>query len=216
MASTLTGTQLITKLQNIVDDVLDETLALQLLNDAKDELESMHIWEQLKRETTFTVSSGYTYTSALSALPTRFALDVRMVQSGGQPEYDKVAFDDLAAKQNSPNGYFIDLYSGNVHLTGTGHSAKTMYFYYTEYSTDITTSTSWSFPGRFHYLLPIKAAELYYMADAGERSRSWDDKWAQQFERGVRLMEVWNDSIKLRNKGGRQMVATARNTVGRF
>ncbi len=216
MASTLTGTQLITKLQNIVDDVLDETLALQLLNDAKDELESMHIWEQLKKETTYAITAGSSYATAAGALPTRFALDVRMVESTGTPDYHKIAFDDLQAKKNNAFGYFIDLNAGNIHLAGTSQSAKTVHFYYTEYSTDITTSTSWSFPGRFHYLLPIKAAELYYMADAGERSRSWDDKWAQQFERGVRLMEVWNDSIKLRNKGGRQMVATARNTVGRF
>lgn len=199
----MTGAQIITKFQNMVDDVLDTDFMYQLLNDAKDEVEGMLAWEQLKRETSFSISAGYAYTTVATALPTRFALPIRMVEYSSYLPYDKFDFDDLHAKVNAPYGYFIDLAGGNIYLTGSAHSAKTMYFYYTAYSADITSGTSWAFPDRFHSILPLKMAELYYASDAGERGRSWDDKWAIQFERELGRMMAWNDKLKLAGRSQR-------------
>ena len=56
---------LITKFQNMVDDALDSDYMYQLLNDAKDEVEGMIAWEQMKRETT---------TLSLLATPTHLLL----------------------------------------------------------------------------------------------------------------------------------------------
>lgn len=212
----MTGSVIITKFQNMVDDVLDEDFAYQLLNDAKDEIEAMHVWEQLKKEQTYTVTAGTDYSTAIGTLPTRFALDVRMTDALGTPEYSKVSFDDLQGKRNNALSYFIDLNAGNLHISGENNAAASLVFCYTEYSADIASGTEWGFPSRFHHLLPLKMAELYYLADAGERGRSWDDKWAQQFERGIRLMETWNDRLKLTNKSRGGATATARNTVGRW
>jgi hypothetical protein len=195
-----TGAQIITKFQNMVDDVLDTDFAYQLLNDAKDEVEAMQDWEQLKNEQAYSVSSGYSFTSALGALPTRFSLDVVMNENGSYVDYEKVSFEDRYGKANHPLGYFIDLSGGNIHLTGSNHSAKTMYLCYTKYSADITSSTSWAFPSRFHGILALKMAELYFAADAGERGRSWDDKWAIQFERELGRMTLWDDMLKTRNR----------------
>lgn len=196
----MTGAELITRFQNMVDDALDTDYMYQLLNDAKDEVEGYIAWEQLKRETTYTVSGGYSYTSTIGNLPTRFALPVRMVEDTSFMEYQKIDFDDRPNKALNSYGYFIDLAGGTISLSGTNHSAKTMYFYYTSYSADITSSTSWTFPDRFHSIIALKMAELYYLSDAGERGRSWDDKWSNQYERALAGMVTWNDKLKMANR----------------
>ena len=196
----MTGAQTITKFQNMVDDVLDSDFVYQLLNDAKDEVEALGVWLQLLKETTYTVASGYSFTSALGTLPTRFALDVRVVENNSNVEYEKVGFDDRVQKESNPLGYFIDLANNNFYLSGQNHSAKTIYLYYTDYSADLTSVTSWVFPSRFHSIIPLKMAELYYAADAGERGRAWDDRWAAQFERELARMTAWNDSLTVRNR----------------
>lgn len=187
----------------MVDDVLDEDFEYQLLNDAKDEVEGMLAWEQLKKEQSYTVTAGYSFTSALSALPTRFALPVRMTEDSSYVEYDAVSFDDRYAKANHPYGYFIDLAGGNLYLSGSNHSAKTMYFYYTDYSADLTSADTWVFPSRFHNIIALKMSELYYAADAGEKGRSWDDRWAAQYERAINRMMLWNDELKSRNRSAK-------------
>ena len=196
----MTGAQIVTKFENMVDDVLDTDFVYQLLNDAKDEIESSQIWLQLLKETSYVVASGYSFTSALGALPTRFALDVRVIEDNSNVEYEKVGFDDRVQKENNPLGYFIDLANGNFYLTGSNHAAATLYLYYTDYSADITSATSWVFPSRFHFIIPLKMAELYYAADAGEKGRAWDDRWSAQYERILGRMMSWNDSLKVRNR----------------
>ena len=182
----------------MTQDVIDADYALNILNDAKDEVEASHPWLQLTKEQSYSVSSGYTYASALGTLPTRFAVDIRMTEGDGNFDYHKIRFDDRQAKVHDSTGYFIDLNGGNIHLGGS-HDAKTMYLYYTEYSADLTSSDTWGFPSRFHSILPLKMAELYYLSDAGEKSRSWNQEWAVQFERKMAQMVQWDEQLKLRN-----------------
>ncbi len=200
----MTGVEIITKFENMVQDSLDSDFAYQLLNDAKDEVEAMQAWFILTKETSFSISSGYSFSSAAGSLPTRFALDIS-VSDGSNLPYAKVDFTDRYSKENASYGYFIDLANDNFHLAGSNHSAKTIYLYYTDYSADITSTGTWSFPDRFHSILPLKMAELYYPADAGERSRSWDDRWAIQYERALARMYAWNDQLKVNNRRSRRL-----------
>lgn len=196
----MTGTQILTKFQNMINDVIDTDFAIQLMNDAKDEIEALQDWEQLKQETTYPVSAGYTYTTALSTLPARMALPVAMMDESNYHPYSKFDFQDLYGRRNASFGYFIDLAGGNIYLTGQNHAAKTMHFFYTKYSADIAEATSWAFPDRFHSILPLKMAQLYYYSDAGERGRSWDDKWAIEFERKLASMQLWDGQLKSRSR----------------
>jgi hypothetical protein len=196
----MTGLEIITKFENMVDDTLDSEFAYQLLNDAKDEVESMQDWEVLKKETTYSVTGSYSYTSALGSLPTRFNLPLKMVESSSNIDYHKVNFEDLFAKTNDAFGYFIDYAEDNIHLCGENHGAKTMYLYYTTYSADLEAASEWVFPSRFHSIIPLKMAELYYAADSGEHSRSWDEKWAVQFERQLNRMRTWDNRLKSKTK----------------
>ena len=194
------GSAIITKFREMVQDGLDSDYELQLLNDAKDEVEAMIEWEQLVTEQSYSVPEGYTFTTALGVLPTRLALPIRLVEGTSYLEYDKVDFSDRARRANASYAYFIDLANGNIHLSGSNHAAATVFFYFTKYSADIALATEWAFPGRFHAILAYKMAELYYASNAGEQSRSWDRTWSAQYERKLSQMTSWNDNLKLANR----------------
>ena len=172
---------------------------MQLLNDAKNEVEAMRPWEILKYEQSYSVPSGYSYSTSLGSLPTNFSLDLRVVENDGYPEYRKVALDDRNNRVNGSSAYFLNLAANTFHISGQNHSSKTVYLYYTKYSDDITPSTSWSFPTTFHNLLPLKMAQLYYASDAGEKSRSWDDRWSLEFSQTLNRAILWDEQLKSRN-----------------
>lgn len=207
----MTGTQVLTKFHNMIDDQLDSDFELQLLNDAKDEIESMKDWEMLKASTTYSIASGYSYTSSAGSLPTRFIMD-SLVTEGNGLDYTKIRFEDLNARQHNVRGYWLDMANSALYISGSNHAAKTVYLFYTAGSADITTTTSWAFPSRFHKALALKMAEMYYLSDATEKGRAYNQEWAQQFAGEMRFMEIWDDRLKLKNRrpSGRGVI-TGRN-----
>lgn len=191
----MTGEQTITKFRNMVDDQLDVDFEYQLLNDAKNEVEEMAIWEYLKRKTTFTGLS--------TAIPSSFSRILRIAQDNDYTEYQQIPIEQQDFYNDESYTYYLDFENSLIQLTETT-SPQTKNVFYTITSTDIAADTEWVFPSRFHRILPIKMAELYYAADAGEKSRAWDDRWAAQFERTLNQMYAWNDSLKIRNRANRR------------
>lgn len=206
----MTGAELVTKLENMTDDVLDVDFANQLTNDAKDEVEAMVVWEMLKKAAQYVVPQGYSHGTVLGALPSDFALDRSLIEVNSVVPYSKVLIDDLAEQQYNPRGYFLDLGGNALHLSGSNHGAKTVQLNYARFSPTIEEGTSWVFPERFHRVLPLKMAELYYLSDAPDKSRSYNQEWAVQFERALKQMELWNDALKL--TGRRPARGRARQT----
>lgn len=192
----MTGAQMITKCENMVDDVINADYALQLVNDAINEVEASHDWEQLKKEHSFTLTSGATIDTNFS-LPSDFSHAIAMYDDGFVP-YTLIPFEERRKRRDENFAYVIDFVNSNIQFTGTQSGSKTMYFYYIGYSTDIATSGTWSFPERFHSIVPYKMAEIYYASDAGEKARSWDDRWSNQFERKMEDMRTWDTKMKLR------------------
>jgi hypothetical protein len=194
----MTGDQILQKFSSMIDDNLDEDFLLQLANDAKDEVEAVRVWEKLKRELAVTVTAGLSFTTPLASLPTGFIDSVSL--SDSHIRYTRVSFDDRAAKENSGLGYFIDLFNEKLHLCGTNNAAASLSWVYTASSPDITASTEWIFPERFHQIIPLKMAELYYAIDGGEKGRAWDDRWKNQFDLILGSMERWDARIKVASK----------------
>lgn len=200
----MTGAETITKFINMVDDVIDSDFAYQLLNDAKDLIEGERIWEQLKAvDSSQTATQGETQ-STTHALPTRFALPIKLMVGDDYQPYDLINFEDQRNYRDNSRGFFIDQANGTYALTGTVGKTATIYLYHTKYSADITSGTSWAFPSRFHTLLPYKMAQIYYAADAGEKSRSWDDRWALYYDTAFKAMEMWDAQLKMRAKSIKQ------------
>lgn len=194
----MTGQELITKFIEMVDDELSNDLMLQLVNDAKDDIESSQIWEKLKAE-----DSSHVETTASIALPTRFALPIKLYVGTDYDPYTLIPMEDSRMHRDDSRAFYLDLANDVYYLTGNRTSSNTIYFFHTKYSEDIALGTSWVFPERFHNLIPLKMAQLYYAIDAGDKNRSWDDRWTNYFEQGLNQMQTWNDQLKMRANRGR-------------
>lgn len=197
----MTGSEIITKFRNMVDDQLDEDFEYELLHDAKDEIESMAVWEILKRKTTFTGLSV--------AIPSKMNSLLRISENDDYTQYQQIPIEDQDIYVDQSYTYYIDFQNNVIQLTDS-QSTATKNVFYTIWSDDITADTSWVFPSNFHAAIPIKMAELYYLSDSGERGRSWDDKWGQQFERIMARMYSWNDRLKTKNRSGRMLHSNPR------
>lgn len=172
----------------MVDDVLDTDYTYQLLNDAMNEVESMAVWEILKRSTSFTATS--------TTLPTRFQRVLYLVDSSGYTEYKQIPFEQKDIYNATGYTFYID-HGNNTLYVLDNNASITKNLYYTQYSADLTSSDTWGFPAWCHSILPYKMAEIYYASDAGEKSRAWDDRWSAQYERMLNRMFQWNDSLKV-------------------
>lgn len=182
----MTTDEMITKFRNMVDDRLDEDFEFQLLNDAVSEIETMVVWEILKKKTSTT--------SLTTSLPTRFLDIIKITQINSTVEYSKILMEEQDLYTSSNLVYYLDVANNNLVFLST--PTTTVNIFYTQSSEELGSGDTWGFPVFMHKAVPIKMAELYYFADAGERSRSWDDKWTIQYDRALARGLVWNDRLK--------------------
>lgn len=188
----MTASQMVTKFINMVDDELDTDFTYQLLNDAKNEVESMRVWEVLKGSTTFNAIS--------TALPTRFQNILKVIDSN-LTEYLHIPIEQKLEYSQQNNVYYLDYAANTLYLLQSPNA--TVSIFYTFYSADLTADDTWSFPSWCHAIIPYKMAEIYYAADAGEKARSWDDRWTAQYQRMLSRMETWDDKLKVKGRSQR-------------
>lgn len=196
----MTVATMLQKFQNMVDDVIDQEFMLQILNDAKNEIEGLQIWEQLKAvDSSQTAIVGATSTTT-HPLPTKFNIPVAMYLGTDYSPYTQVNFEEQRAIRSNSRAFVIDLANSVYFLTGTIGTTQTIYFYYTKYTDDLTINDTWGFPTRFHDLIPLKMAQMYYAFDAGEKFRAWDDRWGQYYEKRLGDLVRWDAQMKNRAK----------------
>lgn len=184
----MTGAEIYTKFINMVDDELDTDYTYQLMNDARDEIESQVDWEILKNKTTIT--------SASTSLPTNFVSDILLTD--GSSRYIKINKEDSDIYNYNAYSYYLDLANNKLEIIN--YNSQTLYFYYIKSSTEISSDTEWIFPSRFHSILAYKMAQMYYASDAGEKSRSWDDRWNIYFKTKFDQMLNWDTRLKTLNR----------------
>lgn len=197
----MTGSQIITKFRNMVNDQLEGDFEYQLLNDAKNEVEQEQTWEVLKYlDSSATVSQGETMTTT-HALPSNFLSPIVLFVGNDYTPYTLFSFEEGRMYRDYTRGFVINNAGSTYSLTGTAGATNTIYLYYTKYSDDITSTTSWSaFPARFHDILALKMAKIYYAANAGEKGRAWDDRWEQEYKLSLDAMKKWDFNLKNRAK----------------
>lgn len=181
----MTGSQIITKFINMVDDELDSDYMYQLMNDAKNEIESERVWEILKDKQSITASE--------TALASDFNFDLLLTD--GTTKYSKIKKEESDILDGGAMLYYLDMLNNNLEIIN--YDSSTLYFYYTIITSDITSTTEWSFPARFHSVLAYKMAQIYYSADAGEKGRAWDDRWKMYYTELMNKLYVWDDRLKL-------------------
>lgn len=178
------------------DEDVDETLALQLANMIKDQVDEDRPWEFRKVvDTSKSALSSDTWETA-KALPATFSSPMDTIYVGDDP-YHEVSFPELRSLKDIPNRFAIDHANGNYYLTGRVSGTKTISFWFLKTTTDIELDTSPSWPTRWHKLIPPMMAEMYPAIENMERGRSWDDKWLQVAARYLSAMRRWDNRLKL-------------------
>lgn len=196
----MTGQDLYDFFSTLVDDSdLDIDNFLVLVNVAKDRREDVRPWQYLKKlDSSKTASVGDTYLTA-KALPTDWRYDYKLY-IGTEIEAKPVPFEQQHIFKNSPNYYFVDVASGNYYLTGSQNSSKTIYNFYIKTTADITASTSWSAPSRFHPLLAFDVAGFFMNGiDADDIYRGMAPEQKAAALLLDHSMIAWDTSLKMRS-----------------
>jgi len=197
----MTGLEYITKFQNMVDDVLDTDFMYQLLNDAKNEVEAEQGWECLKYCDDSQYANQGDTIAVTHPLPANFISPLSLFVGLDYTPYSIISFEDVRRFRDVTRFFVIDYAQNTFALTGVAGQAGTIYLNYFKFSDDITDSTTWSaFPARFNDILTLKMAQLYYSANAGEKSRAWDDRWKAYYESTMNAMKKWDFNLKMRAK----------------
>lgn len=196
----MTGQECLTKFETMVDDVLDQDFELQLLNDAKNQIEAEYTWEFLKAvDMTGSVVKGDKQT-VTHAFPGNMAFPLKVQMLTDRTPYSQVNFEDQYMYQDVTRYWFAN-YANNVFsFTGVIGKNDTILFFFQKYTDDLTLTTEWLFPERFHRILPMKMAELYYAVDAGEKMRAWDDRWGKNYDYTLQQMQLWDAKLKEQSK----------------
>lgn len=201
MASPLSADAILSQFEQLIDDSLDITTELFLLNEVKDTLETQRSWAMLMGlDTSQSTSTGDTFNTT-HALPSDFAMPSPrgIYVTGDLIPYRQIPFEGQIDFQAITYAYFIDYYNSQYHLCGSPGRTAAIQFFYRRFSPTLTLITSggspWIFPARFHPILPYLMAKKYFAIDQGE-NRNWDDKWDIYIRELKEAMVSWDDSLQ--------------------
>lgn len=189
----MTGTQLITFLHSLIDgDSLDQDTELDLLNNARVNLEDERDWEFLKK-----LDETETASTSAKSLPSDFSLPLNLYVGDDTTPYYQIPFEQKHLFTGNSRSFYIDYANANYYLLNQ-NNGNTIYFYYFYDPDDITTTTSPVFPTKFHKLLAFDAAKLFYAADQSERNFDWSPTWKFEYNRLKNSMIKWDNRLKKR------------------
>lgn len=187
----MTGAEIKTFFEGIIDDTIDTDVTYNLMNLAKEEVESERPWEMLKK-----MDSSLSASSAAKALPSDFFLPIDTIYVGTTP-YFQVPFEQQRLFANSANRWYIDLANSVYYLLGSNQSG-TIYFPYIYKTTDLAAGVTPVWPARFHKRIPFRMAELYYAVDQGDKALAWNEQWGKEAELLRLMMQTWDSNLKKR------------------
>lgn len=176
-------------LEGIVDDEMDQTLALDFINNGKELVEDERPWAYLKKKTPAVTKT----TTILIPEDYRRTLKIRV----GTRSLSQVPFEDVEVWENASGKWSLDFGGGIIMILDPGSNGLLTHTYL-KTTPDIELDTSPIFPARYHKLCVFAAAELYFAVDQGDRSRSWDDKWAVQRKLLRDSMVAWDAQLQVR------------------
>jgi hypothetical protein len=198
------GSELKTFVESLIDDTIEETLFLTLLNVAKDWVEEQVEWEMLKTwDRSLTYSPGYTYLTELS-LPTGFRslYGDGIIYLGEDNPYSGVPFGDLYRYRQYGNRYTINYLTNKLHILGSESVSYTINIPYLKTTEELTLTNSWAFPARFHKLLGFRVAGYYTSGvDADDIYARMSPAHRVAAQEIYESMKKWNTRIILISMG---------------
>lgn len=192
--------------ESILDQTIEDSLFLSILNVLKDRREEMRPWQFLLK-----LDSSNSATTSPITLPTDFRLPRKLLVGTGFYERLPVRFDEQHQYQNDSSKYFLDMANLTYTLLGPIGQGGTVYLYYvktTPYLTALTDVLTW--PTRFWPLLAFDIAG-YIM-----NGQDADDIFARMSpeNKGQALlleaqMTNWDNQLQIAAQGGRVGVANS-------
>ena len=198
----MTADSIIFQFEVLVQDSLDITTELFLLNAAKQSIESKRTWALLAAlDTTQSVASSDTFQTP-KTLPSDFFLpSPRGIYVGTDLNpYTQVPFEAQIDFQSITYAYFIDFFNKVYYLCGAQSQSGTIKFFYRRQSPSLALAAQvgnpWIFPTTFHPILVYEMAKKYFAADQGDKSKAWDDRWDSYMREVLEDMVAWDDQLQ--------------------
>lgn len=202
MASPLTADEILSQFESLIDDSLDQTTELFLLNEVKDSIESERQWAMLMAlDTSQSANPGDTFATT-HPLPSDFGLpSPRGIYVGTDLiPYKQIPSESQIDFQSITYAYFIDYYNSKYSLCGSVSQSGPIKFFYRRFSGTMALTANggqpWVFPARFHPLLVYEMAIKYFAANQGDKAKAWDDRWSDYAQRIREAMYSWDDSMQ--------------------
>lgn len=202
MASPLSADQIIVQFEALIDDSLDTTTELFLLNQVKDSIESKRAWEWLKKlDLSQTASISDTFQTP-HTLPSDFIKpsESGIYITGDMIPYKQIPFESQIKYQSITYVYFIDFLNQKFYLGGSPGRNGAIQFFYQAASPSLALISNggspWIFPAKFHPILPFAMAKKYFAIDQGDKSRSWDDRWTTFMQEMEEDMNAWDSELQ--------------------
>jgi hypothetical protein len=198
--------------EKIVDDALDQTLEVQLLNAAKDMLENERDWQYLKKlDTSQVFNSGDTFLTT-HPLPSDFVrpssygifIGLNQTTQVDMIPYQLIPYEQAIRWQAITHRYYIDMNNLVYGIMGSANPGGTIYFYYQKFTPPLAPATGSqpsgtvntpSMPKRFIPLLVYYMGMQYFAVDQGDKNRAWDDRWQKYFSDLHDAMVLWDEML---------------------
>lgn len=199
----MTADEILSQFEELIQDSLDQTTELFLLNEVKNTIEQERLYAKLRRlNVSQTASPGDTF-QTMKALPDDFSMpSPRGIYVGTDLiPYGLVNFESQIAFQAITYSYYIDYYASQFALCGSVSMSGIIKFFYQAFSPELALVADggqpWIFPTRFHPRLVYEMAIKYFAIDQGDKSRAWDDRWTAWAKLLKEQMASWDDSLQM-------------------
>lgn len=189
--------------ESILDQTIEDSLFIAVLNTMKNRREEMRAWQfLLKLKDTDSAS-----TSPI-ALPDDFRLPRKLLVGTGFQPYTPVRFDEQHLYRNSSNRYFLDMANNTYKLLGTAPTG-TVYLYYLKTTPEIEELTDvLTWPKRFWSILSYEiAGYIQSGVDADDIFARMSPENKGQALLLAQQMENWDNQLQIASQNGRVGVA---------
>lgn len=184
------GSELVSLLEGLVDDTINENLAIALMDSVKENIETERPWNYLTAEQSFTVPANTDYSANL---PGDFSDVIAVVDEDGR---ELLMTSRQEYKTAGMYKYYI--WGGKIYLNFQYGKDVTIYLYYKKFSDKISSEEEVDFPDRWTNVLAYYGAAQYFALDAGEKQMAWDDRWYKIAEDLKRAMIRWDNGIEIK------------------
>lgn len=202
----MTGAEMKTFTTELLDgDEMDDSVFYSMVATVKTMVEQMRPWRHLlKTDSSKTLETTDTY-ATMKTLPTDWMQyeqynPITLVAVDNEDDVIELKgsnFADRLKNKNSNGLFYVDVGNSKFAIINTVSKQYRIHQFYIGESAAITSPTSWSFPTRYHHLIP------YMVSGMQKGGVDYDDIFARMAPENranaqllINSMEMWDDSLQ--------------------